>query len=318
MCALRVIEGNAKSDYVCIRNPLGDIVGLSEGSSIKASYVYDAWGNHKVYDQYGAENTSPSFIGNVNPFRYRGYYFDSDTGLYCLRARYYDPEIGQFISPDDVSYMDFEAIGGLNLYAYCNYNPVMYSDPSGHFVITFSSIVVAALIGLAAGAIVGGITGGLTAAATNNDVWTGIWAGALGGALMGAGAAVGALFIAPIVVGSTVVFAGHVLSAGAAVSIGLGIGFLSGAVGGATQSLLSQLASYEWDWESVDYSSVGWSAFLNGLLNSLSAAIGGASGIGLSNGISFLLTLQLSAIPSGYAFVAEIIYYYLNKRKAYA
>lgn len=123
LCALRVIVGDTKSDYVCIRNPLGDIVGLSEGSAIKASYVYDAWGNHKVYDQYGAENTSPSFIGNVNPFRYRGYYFDSDTGLYYLRVRYYDPEIGQFISPDDVSCMDFEAIGGLNLYAYCNYNP---------------------------------------------------------------------------------------------------------------------------------------------------------------------------------------------------
>ncbi|MCR5514659.1 MAG: RHS repeat-associated core domain-containing protein [Bacilli bacterium] len=152
LCALRVIEGDAASDYVCIRNPLGDIVGLSQGTDIRALYVYDAWGNHKVYGPNGEENASQSFIGNINPFRYRGYYFDSDTGLYYLRARYYDPEIGQFISPDDVGYMDFESIGGLNLYAYCNYNPVMHSDPSGHLI---PEIIVGLIIGAVVGAGVG-------------------------------------------------------------------------------------------------------------------------------------------------------------------
>ncbi|MBR4274567.1 MAG: RHS repeat-associated core domain-containing protein, partial [Bacilli bacterium] len=221
LCALRVTEGNATSDYVCIRNPLGDIVGLSEGHSIKVTYVYDAWGNHKAYDQYGVENTSPSFIGNVNPFRYRGYYFDSDTGLYCLRARYFDPEIGQFISPDDVSYMEFGAIGGLNLYAYCNYNPVMYSDPSGH-----SAILAAILFGALLGAI-GGTTSALIRDYKDNRLIDGSigWRSYLGsivgntiaGAALGFAGGAGAAWLGPAIAGTGSVSAalgGLIASAG--------------------------------------------------------------------------------------------------------
>ena len=70
--------------------------------------------------------------GAVNSFRYKGYYFDDETGLFLVSSRYYDPETGRFISPDDISYLDPETIGGLNLYAYCLNNPVMYVDPNGH------------------------------------------------------------------------------------------------------------------------------------------------------------------------------------------
>lgn len=66
---------------------------------------------------------------------------DVETGLYWLLSRYYDPEIGRFISPDSVDYLDPTTINGLNLYAYCNNDPVNYCDPSGHSVI-------AAIIGL--------------------------------------------------------------------------------------------------------------------------------------------------------------------------
>ena len=69
---------------------------------------------------------------DYNPFRYRGYYYDIETGLYYLNSRYYDPEIGRFISPDDISYLG--ANGDLisyNLYAYCSNNPVNYQDPTG-------------------------------------------------------------------------------------------------------------------------------------------------------------------------------------------
>ncbi len=71
-------------------------------------------------------------IAAINPYRYRGYYYDTETGLYFLKARYYDPAVGRFISMDDVAYIDPETIGGLNLFAYCNNNPVMNFDPSGH------------------------------------------------------------------------------------------------------------------------------------------------------------------------------------------
>lgn len=67
-------------------------------------YVYDAWGNHAVLDANGNDLTDTSHIGNRNPFRYRGYFYDVETGLYYLQTRYYDPEIGHFLNMDDVSY----------------------------------------------------------------------------------------------------------------------------------------------------------------------------------------------------------------------
>ena len=94
-------------------------------------YYYDAWGNHKVVDEKGDEITDLDNIGNLNPFRYRGYYYDTETGLYFLQTRYYDPEVGRFLNRDSVEYADPETINGLNLYAYCLNNPVEYADPTG-------------------------------------------------------------------------------------------------------------------------------------------------------------------------------------------
>ena len=71
-------------------------------------------------------------IATLNPFRYRSYYFDEETGLYYLQSRYYDPELGRFISADSIAYLDPETLGGLNLYAYCGNNPVMGIDPDGN------------------------------------------------------------------------------------------------------------------------------------------------------------------------------------------
>ena len=87
-------------------------------------YWYDAWGNHKVVSANGTTITSSTHIGNVNPFRYRGYYYDAETGLYFLQTRYYDPEVGRFLNRDSVQYADPQTFGGLDLYAYCLNNPV--------------------------------------------------------------------------------------------------------------------------------------------------------------------------------------------------
>ena len=101
------------------------IVLDSNGNKV-VEYDYDVWGNHTV----SGSNTA---LGSLNPFRYRGYFYDTDTGLYYLQTRYYDPEAGRFISPDSVQYANPEAVNGLNLYAYCGNNPVMYIDPTGRF-----------------------------------------------------------------------------------------------------------------------------------------------------------------------------------------
>ena len=94
----------------------------------------NAWGKCTI-------KTNVNGIATINPFRYRGYYLDDETGLYYLNARYYDPEIGRFISPDGTEYLEPETINGLNLYAYCGNNPVMYMDPAGTSWASFWSSV---------------------------------------------------------------------------------------------------------------------------------------------------------------------------------
>ena len=90
------------------------------------SYTYDAWGNFTTtYHNGGASTTAVN-----NPFRYRGYYYDSETGLYYLNSRYYDPIAGRFISAD--SYVSTgQGLIGYNMYAYCNNNPVNMVDFEG-------------------------------------------------------------------------------------------------------------------------------------------------------------------------------------------
>jgi len=104
-------------------NGHGDVVQLTDasGSSVK-SYDYDAFGNEKNPD-----------ANDTNVFRYCGEYFDKETGTIYLRARYYDPMIGRFITEDSYWGKDSDPLG-LNLYTYCFNNPINLIDPSGHFV----------------------------------------------------------------------------------------------------------------------------------------------------------------------------------------
>ena len=120
--------------YFYVFNAQNDITHLVDDTgNIVASYIYDAWGNHQVLDASGIENTSADFIGNINPYRYRGYLYDTETGYFWLSSRYYSPELCRFISPDSVDYLDPSSINGLNLYAYCENDPINRYDPSGHF-----------------------------------------------------------------------------------------------------------------------------------------------------------------------------------------
>ena len=94
---------------------------------------------------------SMNLFGYINPIRYRGYYYDKETGLYYLNARYYDPKLGRFISPDTFSILDdtMGEINGLNLYMYCKDNPVMYADPSGFLPFFILTAIIGAVIGIA-------------------------------------------------------------------------------------------------------------------------------------------------------------------------
>ncbi|HOD01859.1 MAG: tRNA nuclease WapA precursor [Firmicutes bacterium ADurb.Bin300] len=118
-------------------------------------YTYDAWGLIlSITDANGNEIYDEMHIGKLNPFRYRGYYYDTETGSYYLQSRYYDPGVKRFFNADS-QLNPGTGLTGTNMFAYANNNPVMYSDPDGHF------ILLACIIG---GAIIGAVTGALTMA----------------------------------------------------------------------------------------------------------------------------------------------------------
>ena len=199
------IYGNNTDDnrYLYRKDILGNITGiLDKNGKLIVKYKYDAWGNYAAVSlnlKDGKEqfcditDETISFTGKYadykmlaekNPFRYRGYYYDTDTELYYLKTRYYDPEIGRFITIDDISYLAPDTINGLNLYAYCGNNPIMRVDANGtawwHWVIgavvvvavAFATAVTAGTVALLLGASSAAI-GALTSAA------------ALGGILVG-------------------------------------------------------------------------------------------------------------------------------------
>ena len=124
--------------YFYQTNLQGDIIGIvdSKGSQVVV-YRYDAWGEVLV-----SSDASGFGLAKINPLRYRGYYYDQETGLYYLQTRYYDPKVRRFLNADDASVLtkDPEQLTEKNLYAYCDDNPVMYRDDAGMFVITAAQV----------------------------------------------------------------------------------------------------------------------------------------------------------------------------------
>ena len=144
--------------YYFRKNILGDVIELYYNGSVVAKYVYDAWGNHVVYDANGDTNTSTTFIGNINPIRYKGYYYDVETGYFWLSSRYYSPELCRFIQPAEVSSLNPSSINGLNLYSYANNNPIgiAYSSSSAGFDSNGGMVNSLALGGSLGGGTIGG------------------------------------------------------------------------------------------------------------------------------------------------------------------
>ena len=157
--------------YYYIYNLQGDVIALADASTGKlvVTYTYDAWGK-----LVKLEDTTANSVGTQNPFRYRGYYYDTETSLYYLQSRYYDPDTGRFISADGQLN---EGVLGYNMFAYCENNPVNRADSTGeawyHWALGAAIVVgcavatVATCGGFAAAAMaVGMVSSGVAASTT--------------------------------------------------------------------------------------------------------------------------------------------------------
>ena len=208
------------SRYLYRKNVFGDVEEIySAKGTLVGKYRYTAFGECEI-------ETDANGIATKNPIRYRGYYFDEETGFYYLKTRYYDPETGRFITIDDVSYLAPDTINGLNLYAYCGNNPVMRIDENGtawwHWLV--GALVVTALV-----------------------VGTVVSAGGLGAGLMAIGLAANGMVMAGASMATTI-FAFATVGAGvafAASGIVAGMGAIeTWMTGGSFSDGLNEVSSY--------------------------------------------------------------------------
>ena len=201
-------DGSTTTLYYYVLNAQGDVIALlNSAGSLVASYNYGAWGNYSVHGADGKKTTDATFIGHINPLRYRGYYYDRETRLYYLQSRYYDFANCRFINADTFATTDANGFLSANMFAYCENNPVGNSDPNGEFLNTF--------IGAATGAALGAVL----ALVTGENVKAAAISGAISGAVSG--------FAADVIIatgGSALVVAGVYGAAGA---LGSGLGSIA-------------------------------------------------------------------------------------------
>ena len=131
--------------YFYVKNLQGDVVRIIDLSGTEvASYVYDAWGNIK--DTKGEPK-----IREINPIRYRGYVYDTETSLYYLQSRYYDPFTGRFLNADVYCDTNTGTPLSTNIFAYCENNPISNADESGYIAANVIGAVIGGIVGAVGG-----------------------------------------------------------------------------------------------------------------------------------------------------------------------
>ena len=135
------------TQYYYIKNLQGDIIGILDNELNQVvKYDYDSWGKViAITDATGTEITDQSHIGNINPYRYRSYRYDRETGLYYLQSRYYNPEWGRFLNADGLVATGQEPLGH-NMYSYSYNNPINLTDKNGNSAIAGILISLGSLV----------------------------------------------------------------------------------------------------------------------------------------------------------------------------
>jgi len=158
--------------YYYLHNCQNDIIGLVDSMGTQVvSYQYNSWGK-----PVGMTDATADGVGSKNPFRYREYCWDEETGLYYVNSRYYDPETCRFISADDTDVLtvDQGSLNHYNLYLYCLNNPLNRIDSDGDFSLPNWAKVAVGAAAIAVGVAATALTGG----AADGFMWGGITAGA--------------------------------------------------------------------------------------------------------------------------------------------
>ena len=230
-----------KKDILGIINEIID----EEGTSF-VYYKYTAFGIPTLSINTSLSQAS-QIVANIlldhNIYIYKDYIYDQDTSLYYLNSRYYDPHIGRFISIDAIEYLDIEIVNGLNLYAYCMNNPVMYSDPEGNMALLLAAI---------AGILASGLFVGFANATTKSEEES-FWGSFLGGFVEGSISALSLSIGLAVATGTGGV--GLVILGGAISAVG---GFIGGKYGNAVS-------------QKISYGNVDWGiANINGFFSMIS------------------------------------------------
>lgn len=160
--------------YLYIRDSLQNILGIADISGkIVVKYKYDAWGAVSI-----VQDTSSS-IGSLNPFRYKGYYYDGESGMYYCKTRYYVPLWGRWLNADSPYNLSLDEFNGANYYSYCGNNPIIGIDKLGKWLLF-------ACLGALVGGIINGVSSIVTSLATEGKVdWKDATSSFVGGAVSG-------------------------------------------------------------------------------------------------------------------------------------
>ena len=233
--------------YLYAKNIQGDVVALyrrdinndgTRSATHIANYEYDPWGKILSIKNAAGQDISnyPDNSANVNPLRYRGYYYDNESGFYYLQSRYYDPSIGRFINADTYTSTGQDFLG-YNMFTYCNNNPIIGADPNGEWLNV--------LIGAVVGAVVNVVTA-IVDEKPLDEVIVSAACGAAGGALsaMGMGGLGGAISsFADSAYGNAKDIINGKKTLGEAfvdTTVSTGIGFLFGASGSSSSASIAK------------------------------------------------------------------------------
>ena len=252
--------------YYFERNIQGDVVGVYDSTGTKVvTFKYDAFGRCTV--------SGNSTLAQWCKIRYRGYYYDTETGLYWVQTRYYNPDWCRWISPDSISYLDPQSPLGLNLYLYCGNDPINYVDPSGHSLVAILSAVILGFAAIA-GATLGGVTAYNRAIERDETgstlAWSTIKGVFLGGAI---GLAAGGLILSAVSMAGVVLSwqLGLTLATVNSLYVAAAVGLVTFNIVGATVLPLLGEQTEMLEWGNAPY-------LPNGIMKSQNLDKGGAKG----------------------------------------